>query len=127
MLTVDLSPRSYSSCFERRRYRYLSVRLRFAIISITELVLMQAVFFSSHSFDGSMRQEKREQVIKAFTAPNKDAVAGSKADKKSPMVMLLSLKVRSWRSSTDQSARADCRCFLVSLTGWSSRFELDHR
>jgi len=41
-----------------------------------------------------MRQEKREQVIKAFTAPNKDAVAGSKADKKSPMVMLLSLKVR---------------------------------
>lgn len=39
-----------------------------------------------------MRQEKREQVIKSFTAPNKDAVPGSKADKKSPMVMLLSLK-----------------------------------
>ncbi|GAA5893506.1 uncharacterized protein JCM6883_003541 [Sporobolomyces salmoneus] len=43
-------------------------------------------------FDGSMRQEKREQVIKSFTAPNKEATAGSKADKKSPMVMLLSLK-----------------------------------
>ncbi|GAA6024936.1 hypothetical protein JCM11491_000961 [Sporobolomyces phaffii] len=43
-------------------------------------------------FDGSMRQEKREQVIKSFTAPNKDAVAGGKADKRSPMVMLLSLK-----------------------------------
>ncbi|GAA5997106.1 hypothetical protein JCM5350_005383 [Sporobolomyces pararoseus] len=43
-------------------------------------------------FDGSMRQEKREQVIKSFTAPNKEAVAGLKADKKSPMVMLLSLK-----------------------------------
>lgn len=40
-----------------------------------------------------MRQEKREAVIKAFTAPNKEAVAGSKADKRSPMVMLLSLKV----------------------------------
>ncbi|GAA5843841.1 hypothetical protein JCM3766R1_005942 [Sporobolomyces carnicolor] len=47
---------------------------------------------STCRFDGSMRQEKREQVIKSFTAPNKDAVPGSKADKKSPMVMLLSLK-----------------------------------
>jgi hypothetical protein len=46
-----------------------------------------------------MRQEKREQVIKAFTAPNKEAVAGSKADKKSPMVMLLSLKVSETFSS----------------------------
>ncbi|GAA5925522.1 uncharacterized protein JCM15063_005048 [Sporobolomyces koalae] len=43
-------------------------------------------------FDGSMRQDKREQVIKSFTLPNKDAVAGSKADKRNPMVMLLSLK-----------------------------------
>ncbi|GAA6061470.1 hypothetical protein JCM10212_002549 [Sporobolomyces blumeae] len=39
-----------------------------------------------------MRQEQREQVIKQFTTPNKEAVAGSKTDKESPMVMLLSLK-----------------------------------
>ncbi|GAA6041170.1 hypothetical protein JCM8097_004150 [Rhodosporidiobolus ruineniae] len=43
-------------------------------------------------FDGSMRQEKREEVIKLFTAPNRSAVAGSGEDKKNPMVMLLSLK-----------------------------------
>ncbi|GAA5967788.1 hypothetical protein JCM11641_005766 [Rhodosporidiobolus odoratus] len=43
-------------------------------------------------FDGSMRQSKREEVIKLFTASNKAAVAGEKADKKNPMVMLLSLK-----------------------------------
>ncbi|GAA5999891.1 hypothetical protein JCM10207_005958 [Rhodosporidiobolus poonsookiae] len=43
-------------------------------------------------FDGAMRQEKREEVIKLFTAPNKAGVAGAKEDKKNPMVMLLSLK-----------------------------------
>ncbi|GAA5865684.1 hypothetical protein JCM8547_002749 [Rhodosporidiobolus lusitaniae] len=43
-------------------------------------------------FDGSMRQDKREEVIKLFTTQNKSAVPGSKEDKASPMVMLLSLK-----------------------------------
>ncbi|BGP16641.1 hypothetical protein JCM10213_000443 [Rhodosporidiobolus nylandii] len=43
-------------------------------------------------FDGSMRQDKREEVIKRFTAPNKGVVAGDGGDKKNPMVMLLSLK-----------------------------------
>ncbi|GAA5894625.1 hypothetical protein JCM5296_002912 [Sporobolomyces johnsonii] len=47
---------------------------------------------STCRFDGSMRQDKREEVIKSFTTPNKVAVAGDKTDKKSPMVMLLSLK-----------------------------------
>ncbi|BGP40520.1 hypothetical protein JCM10449v2_004482 [Rhodotorula kratochvilovae] len=42
-------------------------------------------------FDGSMKQDKREDVIRSFTEPNKTAVAGSK-DKENPMVMLLSLK-----------------------------------
>lgn len=45
-------------------------------------------------FDGSMRQDKREAVIKLFTQPNRDTVAGDKGDRKNPMVMLLSLKVR---------------------------------
>ncbi|GJN90882.1 hypothetical protein Rhopal_003896-T1 [Rhodotorula paludigena] len=43
-------------------------------------------------FDGSMRQDKREAVIKLFTQPNRDTVAGDKGDRKNPMVMLLSLK-----------------------------------
>ncbi|BGP25055.1 hypothetical protein JCM10295v2_003975 [Rhodotorula toruloides] len=47
---------------------------------------------TSCRFDGSMRQEKREEVIKSFTVPNKTATAGSKEDRKNPMVMLLSLK-----------------------------------
>ncbi|GAA5820659.1 hypothetical protein JCM11251_003100 [Rhodosporidiobolus azoricus] len=47
---------------------------------------------STCRFDGSMRQDKREEVIKLFTSPNKAAIAGEKEDKKSPMVMLLSLK-----------------------------------
>ncbi|GAA5887951.1 hypothetical protein JCM6882_000812 [Rhodosporidiobolus microsporus] len=47
---------------------------------------------STCRFDGSMRQDKREEVIKLFTAPNKAVVAGEKEDKKNPMVMLLSLK-----------------------------------
>ena len=42
-----------------------------------------------------MRQEKREEVVKSFTIPNKTAVAGSKEDRDNPMVMLLSLQVRS--------------------------------
>jgi hypothetical protein len=42
-----------------------------------------------------MRQEKREEVVKSFTVPNKTAVAGSKEDRDNPMVMLLSLQVRS--------------------------------
>jgi hypothetical protein len=42
-----------------------------------------------------MRQEKREEVVKSFTVPNKTAVAGSKEDRENPMVMLLSLQVRS--------------------------------
>lgn len=52
-------------------------------------------FRGSCSFDGSMRQEKREEVVKSFTIPNKTAVAGSKEDRDNPMVMLLSLQVRS--------------------------------
>ncbi|BGP02413.1 SNF2 family helicase [Rhodotorula toruloides] len=47
---------------------------------------------TSCRFDGSMRQDKREEVIKSFTVPNKNATAGSKEDRKNPMVMLLSLK-----------------------------------
>ncbi|TNY23571.1 SNF2 family N-terminal domain-containing protein [Rhodotorula diobovata] len=43
-------------------------------------------------FDGSMRQDKRADVIRSFTTPNKTAVAGSADDKENPMVMLLSLK-----------------------------------
>lgn len=42
-----------------------------------------------------MRQEKREEVVKSFKVPNKTAVAGSKEDRENPMVMLLSLQVRS--------------------------------
>lgn len=41
-----------------------------------------------------MRQDKRADVIRSFTTPNKTAVAGSADDKENPMVMLLSLKVR---------------------------------
>ncbi|GAA5983297.1 hypothetical protein JCM10908_000229 [Rhodotorula pacifica] len=47
---------------------------------------------STCRFDGSMRQEKREAVVKSFTSPNKTAVAGSKEDRENPMVMLLSLQ-----------------------------------
>ncbi|TKA56849.1 hypothetical protein B0A53_01250 [Rhodotorula sp. CCFEE 5036] len=47
---------------------------------------------STCRFDGSMRQEKREEVVKSFTIPNKTAVAGSKEDRDNPMVMLLSLQ-----------------------------------
>ncbi|GAA5863228.1 hypothetical protein JCM3774_000820 [Rhodotorula dairenensis] len=47
---------------------------------------------STCRFDGSMRQEKREAVVRSFTAPNKSAIAGSKDDKENPMVMLLSLQ-----------------------------------
>lgn len=56
------------------------------------------IFTPSRSFDGSMRQDKREEVIKSFTVPNKSATAGSKEDRKNPMVMLLSLKVRLMKS-----------------------------
>lgn len=52
-----------------------------------------------------MRQDKREEVIKSFTVPNKNATAGSKEDRKNPMVMLLSLKVRPIGSSV---ASPDC-------------------
>jgi hypothetical protein len=52
-----------------------------------------------------MRQDKREEVIKQFSSAPKKVVAvapvkGKKAveEKPAPMVMLLSLKVRSFRS-----------------------------
>lgn len=54
-----------------------------------------------------MRQDKREEVIKSFTVPNKTATAGSKEDRKNPMVMLLSLKVRPIGSSVGLLAFAD--------------------
>jgi hypothetical protein len=73
-----------------------------------------------------MRQEKREQVIKSFTAPNKEAVAGSKADKRSPMVMLLSLKVRRSLESNPEVDYLQADLIVRQLrVGWCSRFELD--
>lgn len=44
------------------------------------------------SLDGSLRQEKRESIVKTFVRPNKAGTAGNQ-DRENPMVMLLSLQV----------------------------------
>ncbi|GAA5833205.1 hypothetical protein JCM9279_001454 [Rhodotorula babjevae] len=54
--------------------------------------VLHAEGISTCRFDGSMRQDKRADVIRSFTTPNKTATAGSANDKQNPMVMLLSLK-----------------------------------
>ncbi|GAA5921661.1 hypothetical protein JCM3775_001751 [Rhodotorula graminis] len=54
--------------------------------------VLHAEGISTCRFDGSMRQEKRADVIRSFTTPNQTATAGSANDKQNPMVMLLSLK-----------------------------------
>ncbi|BGP55726.1 hypothetical protein JCM8202v2_003333 [Rhodotorula sphaerocarpa] len=41
--------------------------------------------------DGSLRQEKRESIVKTFVRPNKAGTAGNQ-DRENPMVMLLSLQ-----------------------------------
>lgn len=82
------------------------------------------------SFDGSMRQEKREAVVKGFVVPNKSAVAGSKDDRDNPMVMLLSLQVRRTvrsprLSRTDQSVCTQAGALGLNLTVASQVFMMD--
>lgn len=123
-LAVDLAPRPHRGGPACRRHLDLPVRPSPFLLSLSLSCSGPDVLSPPGSFDGSMRQDKRADVIRSFTTPNKTATAGSGNDKQNPMVMLLSLKVRPLSLSRACAARADG---LVARAGRRSWAQLDRR
>jgi hypothetical protein len=94
-VAVDDTSQLHRGRFGSRRNRFLQVRCRSAACAP-----LPGTYSPAHSasllvrFDGSMTQQKREEIIKSFSTPFNKKAKHKKGDKGPPTVMLISLKVR---------------------------------